>query len=143
MMTWTYNGQPFEPEALNHKEVYGFVYQITNLENDMKYIGKKYFWQKKTRQVKKKKKKYLAESDWRSYYGSNDTLKEEASVNPDNFNREILRICETKSECTYYEAKYQFENDVILRPDYYNGWIMARVTRKHMARFQITSDNED
>ena len=35
-------------------------------------IGKKFFWSRKTRQVKGKKKKYLGESDWAKYYGSSD-----------------------------------------------------------------------
>ena len=39
-MTWIYNGKDYEPNDLDPKKVHGFVYEITNLENGKKYIGK-------------------------------------------------------------------------------------------------------
>ena len=135
-MSWIHKGVPYDLGELTHKEVYGFVYEITNIESGKKYIGKKVFWSKKTKQVKGKKKKILVESDWKSYYGSNDTLNEERS-NGTKFKREILRLCMTKSECTYFEAKLQFEHDVLLSDDYYNGWIMARCRRAHLKKVQL------
>lgn len=49
---WTYNNKPFEevPEG-----IVAFVYLITNIENNKKYIGKKLF--KFTRSSKKKGKR--------------------------------------------------------------------------------------
>ena len=135
-MSWIHNGSPYDLGELTHKEVYGFVYEITNIESGKKYIGKKVFWSKKTKQVKGKKKKFLVESDWKSYYGSNDTLNEER-LKGTKFKREILRLCMTKSECTYFEAKLQFEHDVLLSDDYYNGWIMARCRRAHLKKVQL------
>ena len=135
-MSWIHNGSPYDLGERTHKEVYGFVYEITNIESGKKYIGKKVFWSKKTKQVKGKKKKFLFESDWKSYYGSNDTLNEER-LKGTKFKREILRLCMTKSECTYFEAKLQFEHDVLLSDDYYNGWIMARCRRAHLKKVQL------
>tara|TARA_B110000908_G_scaffold21802_1_gene24638 strand:- start:3286 stop:3693 length:408 start_codon:yes stop_codon:yes gene_type:complete len=135
-MSWIHNGSPYDLGERTHKEVYGFVYEITNIESGKKYIGKKVFWSKKTKQVKGKKKKFLVESDWKSYYGSNDTLNEER-LKGTKFKREILRLCMTKSECTYFEAKLQFEHDVLLSDDYYNGWIMARCRRAHLKKVQL------
>lgn len=130
-MSWLYNGEVFEKPS---DDDYGFVYQITNLTNNKVYIGKKLFWFKKTKILKGKKKRYLAESDWKVYYGSSLTLSEEVKIyGHDLFKREILKLCKSKGECSYYEAKFQFEKNVLLKPDlYYNEWIICRVHRKHL-----------
>lgn len=130
-MTWLYNGLPFEsPE----EQYYGFVYQITNTQTNRKYIGKKVFWFKKTKTLKGKKKRYLAESDWKQYYGSSVSLKKDIEALGENvFKREILMLCKNKGECSYYEAKMQFDNGVLYNPEqYYNDWIICRIHRKHV-----------
>ncbi len=40
---------------------------------------------------------------------------------------EILKFCQSKSELAYYEAKMQFDNDVLLKEDFYNGIINLRI----------------
>lgn len=124
----------------DHEPAYvGFVYLITNRINDRKYIGKKGFTSTKTKQVKGKKKRFQVESDWKEYYGSNDELnKDVAEHGEENFSREILRLCKTKGEVSYFEAKYQFETDCVLRADYYNHWISVRVRKSHFRHLLIT-----
>jgi len=132
---WLYEGKEFEPENLDPKELYGFVYLIENNITNKKYIGKKFFWSSKTRQVKGKKKRYKAESDWRDYYGSNAVLAEEVKVSgADTYTRTILHLCRSKSECAYLEAREQFERNVIVSDEYYNDWISVKVTRRHLAK---------
>lgn len=126
---WYYNGQPFEGPI---DDWYGFVYLITETSTNKKYVGKKFFWAKKTRQVKGKKKKYLAESDWKDYYGSNEVLKEQANQNPDNYHREILHFCKKRGDCAYYEAKEQFERNVMFDKNYYNEFIGCKIHSKHL-----------
>ena len=130
-MSWIYNQQLLSeiPEGY-----YGFVYNITNLLSNKQYIGKKFFYSQKQRQVKGKKKKYKAESDWKDYYGSNEELKNDVELHgKDNFSRTIIHLCKTKGECSYYEAKYQFQENVLLFPElFYNSWIMCKVHRKHL-----------
>ena len=75
---WIYQGKEFFSEDIG--EYYGFVYLLTNQETGRMYIGKKFFYQTKTRQVKKKKKRYKIESDWQLYYGSNESYKQDVAV---------------------------------------------------------------
>jgi hypothetical protein len=128
---WLYNNEPFEKPEQEH---YGFVYVITNISTNKKYIGKKLFWHKKTRYYKGKKKRLLVESDWQSYFGSSKQLQQDIDTfGEQNFLREIVRLCKNKGECSYYEAKEQFDRSVLFNPDlYYNDWIICRVSRKHV-----------
>jgi hypothetical protein len=128
---WTYNDKIFTTEDID--SYYGFVYTITNHVNNKKYIGKKLFWSSKTKQVNKKKKKFKVESDWKDYYGSNDELKKDIEkYGKENFSRTIIHLCKSKGECSYLEAKEQFNNNVIESDEYYNGWIMCRVATSHI-----------
>lgn len=129
---WLYNNEPFEDVG----EYVGFVYLITNLTNQRKYIGKKNFYFSKTKQVKGKKKRTKIESDWRTYFGSNKELQKDVDqFGEDCFKREILRLCKTKGEFAYFEAKYQFDNKVLESDEWYNTWIMVRVHKKHVKSF--------
>ena len=130
-LNWQYNGVDFTEDLIGDN--YGFVYKITNLTNGRKNIGKKFFYSAKTKQVKGKKKKIKVQSDWQTYYGSSDTLKQDVlSLGHDNFSREILHLCQSKGECGYLEAKEQFIRGVMESEDYYNTWIMVRVRKSHI-----------
>jgi hypothetical protein len=133
-MTWLYNGSPYEPpEEMDPKKIYGFVYLIENLDTGRKYIGKKLFWMSKTRQVNKKKKRYKAESDWRNYYGSSELLLADIEkLGKDRFSRTIIHICKSKGECSYLEAKEQFDRNVLLTDEYYNTWISVTCRSNHV-----------
>jgi hypothetical protein len=123
-------------EKLDPKLHYGFVYEIENRQNGMLYIGKKFFWSKRSKMVKGKKKSFLAESDWRSYWGSSKSLLADIETSGEsNFRRTILHLCSTKSQCGYLEAKEQFARDVLLDTNYYNEYICCRINSKHMQRF--------
>ena len=126
---WLYNGLPFN----NIDNYIGFVYRITNITNSRMYIGKKNFYFSKTKQVKGKKKRFKVESDWLDYYGSNKELAADVEkYGKENFKREILMLCMSKGDFAYYEAKLQFDFNVLESPDYYNSWIMCRIHKKHL-----------
>jgi hypothetical protein len=133
---WLYNGE----ETLQLPETtVGFVYIITNNLTDRKYIGKKLSKFSKTKYkvitqkngIKKKKKiKSQIDSDWLDYYGSSDELTADVvKLGKENFTREIIRLCFSKTELSYYEAKMQFDHDVLLSDKWYNSWIMVRVRK--------------
>ena len=130
-LNWQYDGKDFTEDLIGDN--YGFVYQITNLTNGKKYIGKKFFYSAKTKQVKGKKKRYKCQSNWQTYYGSSDILQKDVlQYGHENFVREILHLCKSKGECGYLEAKEQFVRGVMESDDYYNTWIMVRVRKSHI-----------
>jgi hypothetical protein len=130
-LDWQYKGKDFTEDLIGDN--YGFVYLITNTANNKKYIGKKLFYSTKTKQVKGKKKRYKAPSDWQTYYGSSAELaKDVLSLGHESFTREILHLCQSKGECSYVEAKEQFIRGVMETDEYYNTWIMVRVRKSHI-----------
>jgi hypothetical protein len=138
-MTWYYQGTQVDSLP---DDCIGFVYLITNTASGRKYIGKKLAKFAKTtyKTVKlkngtKKKKKIRSkiDSDWQTYYGSNDELnKDVETLGASNFTREILYYCNSKSLCSYIEAREQFTRKVLESTEYYNGHIQVRVHGSHI-----------
>lgn len=138
-MSWLFEGNTIEtlPE-----ECVGFVYLITNKLTGRKYIGKKLAkFSKTTYKVvklkngnkKRKKIRNKIDSDWQDYYGSSPELtKDVIALGVENFSREILYYCKSKSECSYIEAREQFSRRVLESDDYYNGHIQVRVHGSHI-----------
>ena len=130
-LNWIYQNKDFTEDMIG--EDYGFVYIVTNLETNRKYIGKKFFYSLRTKVLKGKKKRVKLSSDWQSYYGSNDAIKKDLiDLGPDKFKREIIHLCRSKGECGYLEAKEQFARGVMESDEYYNVWIMVRVRKSHI-----------
>ena len=139
-MTWYFNNEPVE--EIDPKYV-GFVYLITNLSTGKRYIGKKLakFSKTTTKTVtlkngtkKKKKIRSKTDSDWKTYWSSSkDVQADVKTLGEDKFKREILMFCLSKGTATYYEAKYQFQHEVLEKPDkWYNGQIQCRIHRSHL-----------
>lgn len=137
-MSWYYNKQIFDETP---KKMEGFVYLITNLTNDKKYVGKKTFWtRRKDPKTGRRKKK---ESDWRKYFGSCDELIQDVkNLGEDKFLREILYLCPHKKSMSFYETMEQFKRDVILREDYYNTNIEGKFfTSERETIYEIVSSS--
>ena len=138
-MSWTYQNQVVDalPE-----DCVGFVYVITNVITGRRYIGKKLAKFSKTtyrtvrlKNGKKKRKKIRSkiDSDWQDYYGSSPELTRDVQqLGTENFAREILFFCQSKSECSYIEAREQFNHRVLESDDWYNGHIRVRVHGSHI-----------
>jgi hypothetical protein len=140
-MSWLFENKTIEvlPE-----DCIGFVYLITNNLTGRKYIGKKLAkFSKTTYKVvklkngnkKRKKIRNKIESDWQLYYGSNIELNQDIErLGAGNFTREILYYCKSKAECSYIEAREQFQRKVLETDDYYNGHIQVRVHGSHIKK---------
>jgi len=126
---WLYNGKVFESEDI--KDYFGFCYILTDLENGMKYIGRKYF-----HSVRKKKgirKRVRSESDWKTYYSSSKKIQQMVQESgPNRFKREILSLYKKKGQVNYNETKLLFQHNVLEAANddgerlYYNDNIMNR-----------------
>jgi hypothetical protein len=140
-MSWLFEGKTTEvlPE-----DCVGFVYLITNKLTGRKYIGKKLakfsrttYKTVKLKNGNKKKKRIRGkiESDWQTYYGSNEQLNKDVErLGAGNFTREILYYCKSKAECSYIEAREQFSRRVLESDDWYNGHIQVRVHGSHIRK---------
>jgi hypothetical protein len=133
-MHWIYQNLPITELPPN---TVGFVYEITNLTNNKKYIGKKIAHFAKTtykmvllKNGKKKRKsiKSSIDSDWATYYGSSKALLSDVELlGSAQFTREILHFCTSKAHLSYMELKEQVERNVLYDPNYYNMWISAKI----------------
>jgi len=121
---WLLDGQPFDTPDINGYA--GFVYLITSLIDNRKYIGRKYFYS--SRKVSKKaKRRTKSESNWKDYYGSSDELKAEIEKHgKENFRRDILSLHSTKGRVNYEEVREQFLHGVLEEDGYINGNINGK-----------------
>ena len=136
---WLYNEQIFDSDLIG--DYYGFVYLITGEQTGRRYIGRKYFWQKRKPRTGSMRR-VTSESDWKKYYGSCPELKEDIKqFGKLNFKREILSLHKTKGLVNFEETKQLFLNNVLSeslddgRPLYYNSNILGRYMRKDYGQF--------
>ena len=142
-MNWTYNGDEVTEIP---QEYEGFVYIITNLTDDRKYIGKKLAKFKTTKpplKGKKNKRRGYKESDWKDYWGSSDRLNADVEkLGKDKFTREILYFCKSRGEMSYLEAREQFSRRVLETDEYYNGIINVRVGGSNILRENLKAHQD-
>ena len=139
---WTFKGTTFTSDDIN--DFFGFVYCITNLQTGRKYIGRKYFIQR--RKPRGGKRKVTSESDWKKYYGSSEELKQDIQqFGRGIFKREIISLHKTKGTVNFEETKQLFLNNVLTEalddgtPAYYNSNILGRYMRKDYGKFGTDS----
>ncbi len=141
---WLYKQKVIEKLEDFGQDIFGFIYIIKDKETDKFYIGKKQIMSQTNVKLNKgelaslpiqrgrkpSKKKVIKESNWKDYWGSNKILLDEIkSKGKEKFSREILLLCSTKKELTYWEVYYQMKFDV-LRVDSYNDSILGTYYRK-------------
>ena len=130
---WTYQGTTFTSDDIN--SFFGYVYCITNLRSGKRYIGRKYFIQK--RKPRGGGRRRTSESNWKTYYGSSKELAEDRKLlGNGNFKREILSVHSTKGRVNYEETRQLFLHNVLGEtldngePAFYNSNILGRYYRK-------------
>jgi hypothetical protein len=145
MSNWLYkNKEVYSLEDIP-QNTFGFIYITTHTPTGKKYLGKKSIYHN----VKKKlTKKELAEqpvtrgrksttttiqkeSDWKTYYGSEEFIKQKIKdKKQEEFTREILFFVPNKKLLTYYECKYQFVYGVLESDEWLNTNILGKFYSK-------------
>lgn len=132
---WLYNSTFITDISTIPSDSYGFIYEITHIPTNRKYIGKKVLKFNRTLpplKGQKKKRRVVKESDWKTYYGSHPDFKQLIKEGKQQeFTREILMFVPSKKLLTYYELKYLCSKGV-LEPGsiYINDNILAKFYRK-------------
>lgn len=128
---------------------FGFIYKTTHISSGMSYIGKKSLYHNVKRKLTKKElteqtgrgrkpttQIIQKESDWKTYYGSADPIKQLLKEGKqEEFNREILHFCYDKKSLTYYECKYLFIFGVLEEP---NKWFNSNILGKFFSKDLVT-----
>lgn len=142
---WYYQNSVIESIDQMPKNVFGFIYKITCIDNGKFYIGKKQLISTTNVKLGKKeakkiaeaitgkgrrpsKKQIIKESNWLSYYGSSKQLLEDINnLGETAFKREIIHYCFSKKSLSYNEIKYQILNKCLEQPEHsYNANILGK-----------------
>jgi len=132
---WKYKDQDIntlEDIPEKHREALGFIYLIVHKPTGKRYIGKKLLQAAGTKTVKGVKRKIKKESDWKTYWSSSPTIKEMIAEDggTQNFTREILNFCYSKSQLLYAEEYFLYLSNALLSENYLNSNIRSRIYRK-------------
>lgn len=134
---WKYQDQIINSGDQFPEGTFGFVYLITHIPTGRKYLGKKQLSSNRKAKLTKKEKsltenkrkrfkRVIKETDWLTYWGSSDELKQDMEkLGKENFEREILCFCKTKMDLSYWEVHFQIKNDVLFK-DSYNKNILGK-----------------
>lgn len=131
----------------------GFVYKIVHIPTGKFYIGKKNLVSTRRLKIGKRelqsikesrkadgilgrlpsKKTVKTDSDWETYYSSNEELIQMVKDGKaDELRREIIQFCFSKKALSYYELYWQFKYDVLIVDDCYNNNIGGTYYRKDL-----------
>jgi hypothetical protein len=144
---WLYNNEVVETIEDIPANTFGFIYITTHTPSGMAYIGKKSLYHNVKRKLTKKElaeqtgrgrksttETIQKESDWKTYYGSEDFIKQRIKEKKqDEFKREIIHFVENKKMLTYFECKYQFMYGVLENENYLNSNILGKFYKKDFA----------
>ena len=147
MNNWTYKGVEFTDISQFPEGVVGFVYEIRHKLTGKFYVGKKNLYSTRTKAMGKKelaqltdkraskKKKIVSESDWKTYYGSEEELKKDIKLYAEsNFHREILHFSFDSRSLTYQEVRYQILKGVLESDNCYNRSILGKFYKQAVSK---------
>lgn len=144
---WLYNNKVVETIEDIPANTFGFIYITTHISSGISYIGKKSLYHNVKRKLTKKElaeqtgrgrksttETIQKESDWKTYYGSEEFIKQKIKEKKqDEFKREIIHFVENKKMLTYFECKYQFMYGVLENENYLNSNILGKFYKKDFA----------
>ena len=145
---WLYNNTPINTIEDIPEGTFGFIYITTHIPTGKRYLGKKSLYHSTNQKLGKKElaeqpvtrgrakttKLVTKESDWKTYYGSEEFIKSAIkNKQHDEFTREIIHLVPNKKLLTYYETKYQFIYEVLESSDWLNTNILGKFYSKDLA----------
>ncbi len=145
MKKWLYKNKEIEGIEDLGENVFGFIYVTTHIPTGKKYLGKKSLYSTINKKLGKKElanqpitrgrskttKQITKESDWKTYYGSEEFIKDKIKNNlHSEFSREIIQLVPTKKLLTYFECKYQFIYNVLESEEWINLSILGKFYKK-------------
>ncbi len=145
MKKWLYKNKEIECIEDLGENVFGFIYVTTHIPTGKKYLGKKTLYSTINKKLGKKElanqpitrgrnkttKQITKESDWKTYYGSEEFIKDNIKNNlHSEFSREIIQLVPTKKLLTYFECKYQFIHSVLESDKWINTNILGKFFSK-------------
>lgn len=150
---WLYKGEVIGSIEQMPENTFGFVYEVTYIPTNEKYLGKKVLYFERNKRLGKKaletlreerktkglrgktplKQKVVTESDWLIYLGSHNRIKQLVKEGKDDqFSKKILEFAFDKKHLTYLETKHQFSNSVLENTEYINDNILGKFFRKDL-----------
>jgi hypothetical protein len=148
MLNWLFSNKEIHTIDNIPQNTFGFIYVTTHIPSGKKYLGKKSLYHNVKKKLTKKElleqpitrgRKSLTttiqkESDWKTYYGSEEFIKQRLKEGKQNeFTREIIQFVNNKKLLTYYECKFQFIYNVLESEDWLNTNILGKFFSKDFA----------
>jgi len=145
MQNWLYKNKEIYSLEDIPNNIFGFIYITTHIPTGKKYLGKKSLYHSANVKLGKKEianlpitrgrtkltKQVIKESDWKSYYGSEEFIKQRIKEKKqEEFTREIIHFVENKKLLTYFECKYQFIYNVLESSEWMNSNILGKFYKK-------------
>jgi hypothetical protein len=149
MLNWLYNNKRIESIDDFPEDTFGFIYITTHTPTGKKYLGKKSLHHNVKKKLTKKElseqpitrgrklttQTIQKESDWKTYYGSEEFIKQKIKEGKqEEFTREIIHFVSNKKLLTYFECKYQFQLGVLES----NEWLNTNILGKFFAKDFVT-----
>lgn len=142
-MNWTLKGREVKHIKDFPEGAIGFIY-ILHFSNGKKYIGRKSLYSYTKRNfgkrelaliTDKRKKTYeivKKEMKWQTYEGSKKEIKNLKDEGINIVKKEILKVCFTLKQMTYYETQCLFSYGVLEGEDYYNDNILGKFYKRDL-----------
>jgi hypothetical protein len=145
MESWIYKGKIINDINDFKPETFGFIYITTHIPTGKKYLGKKSLHHNIKKKLGKKElaeqpitrgrtattKQIIKESDWKTYYGSEEFIKQQIKLGKkEEFTREIIQLVNNKKLLTYFECKHLFNLDVLESDNWLNSNILGKFFKK-------------
>ena len=148
---WIYNMNQINSLDDIPKDAFGFIYITTHSPSGKRYLGKKSLYHNVKKKLTKKQlaeqtgrgRKPLTEivkkeSDWKTYYGSEDFIKQKIKEGKqDEFTRSIVCFAPNKKLLTYYECMWQFKYGVLEDDKWLNTNILGKFFSKDFLDIKI------